>query len=252
DPGLASTLYQNWLRGLAASVDPPLSDFTLTSNVPRSAREHDQFTTISFTVHAHAKLSELVEFMYKFYSAGFLHQIRKMGLKPIQNSRDLDVSLTIEALSLPAAVSKTQLSKEAGRGLQLTKLSDYRDPIVKRDFFAAYRRPQRERPRGVDPAEFAFVTAFTEVDGAAKVWIQDRMANKSLKLGAGESFTIGNVQGTVQTILPGGEVIVDFDGHRRRLHDGHNLHGGVEIQGPAPKKPDEGDNSAGSDSDEDN
>ena len=63
--------------------------------------------------------------------------------------------------------------------LQLAKLSDYRDPIVKRDFFAAYVRPAPASPprrdRTVDPADFAFVTGFTEVDGTAQVWIQDRM-----------------------------------------------------------------------------
>ena len=108
---------------------------------------------ISFTLHAQAKLGELVQFMYEFYSAGFLHQIRKLDIKPNKNSRDLDVDLSIEALSLPTAASKTQLSKEAGHGLQLAKLADYRDPIVKRDFFAPYSAATIVRPRRRDAAE---------------------------------------------------------------------------------------------------
>ncbi len=134
--------------------------------------------------------------MYEFYSAGFLHQIRKMDVKPVQNSRELDVNLTIEALSLPTAESKDRLPdklpKEAGHGLQLAKLSDYRDPIVSRDFFAAYVRPAPPSPprreKTVDLAEFAVVTGFIEVDGIAQVWIQDRMAGKSWQLGTGKAL----------------------------------------------------------------
>ena len=130
--------------------------------------------------------------------------------------------------------------------LKLAKMSDYR-AIVKRDFFAAYVAPPASPSRhetAVDPADYAFVTGFTEVDGAAQVWLQDRMAGKPWKLGTGESFVVGKVKGTVQSIHPKGEVIVEFDGHHRLLHVGDNLHGGVEIRDSAPNQPDEGGNSA--------
>ena len=110
DPVLARSLYQNWLRSLAARAN--FRGTTLASNDAGVRR--DQFTRISFTLHAQAKLGDLVQFMYEFYSAGFLHQIRKMDIKPIQNSRDLDVNLTIEALSLPTAVSKDRLPEGSG------------------------------------------------------------------------------------------------------------------------------------------
>jgi len=245
DPVLARSLYQNWLRGLAASVN--LHKSTLVSNDAGARR--DQFTRISFTLRAQARLGDLVEFMYKFYKAGFLHQIRKMDVKPIQNSRDLDVNLTIEALSLPTADSKKKLPPEASHVLQLAKLSDY-GPIVKRDFFAPYvppiPPPPPRRERTVDPADSACVNAFIEVDGIAQVWIEDRMApprGKLWQLGEGESFTVGNVKGTVQSIRPEGEVIVEFEGHRRALRIGDNLHGGVEIQDPRPNQPNQGGNS---------
>ena len=88
------------------------------------------------------------------------------------------------------------------------------------------------------------MTGFTEVDGTANVWLQDRKTWKLWQLGNGETFTVGNVKGTVQAISQDGEVIVEFDGRRRRLHDGDNLHGGVEIQDPRPKQPEKRDNSA--------
>ena len=246
DPLLAPSLYQNWLLSLAKRVD--LRETKLES--PPAVVRRDQFTRISFTLHAQAKLSDLVEFMYKFYSAGFLHQIRRMDVKPNKNSHDLDVNLTIEALSLPKAESKGKLPdkvpQDAGRELQFTKLADYR-PIASRDFFAAYLRPAPPAPpppkRSVDPADHTIVTGIIEVDGKAQVWLQDRIGNKLWKLGVGESFTVGNTTGTVQSIHPEGDVVVDFDGHRRMLHLEDNLHGGVEIQDQRPNQPDEGVNS---------
>ena len=246
DPATAKSLYQNWLRGLASRVN--FRSPTIAANEAGSRR--DQFTRISFAVRAHAALGDLVDFLYEFYSVGYLHQIRKMDIKPVPNSRELDVNMTIEALSLPSAEAKTELPKEAGHGLKLPKLADYRSPIVSRNLFAGYVRPKpppsaappprrRERP-SVDPADYAFVTGFTEVDGAAQVWLQDRIVGKLWKLGDGESFAIGKMQGKIEAIAPDGEVIVEFDGRRRRLRRGDNLHGGVEIKGETPGKTDRG------------
>ena len=78
------------------------------------------------------------------------------------------------------------------------------------------------------------------------------MGGKPWKLGSGESFTVGKVKGTVQSIHPEGEVIVEFNGHRRVLHVGDSLHGGVEIHDQRPSQPDEGDNSTLPDPDQDN
>ncbi len=243
DPVLARSLYQNWLRRLTARAN--LRGTTLVSP-EAAARRDQQFTRISFTLSARAKLDDLVQFMYEFYAAGFLHQIRDLKIKPVQSSRELDVRLAIEALSLPTAESKDRLPKEAGKVLQFSKLSDYREPIVSRDFFAAYVRPapsvtvEKRIEKTVDLADYAVVTAFIEVDGAAQVWIRDRIGGKPWKLGTGENFTVGKVKGTVESIRPEGEVVVEFGGHRRSLRIGDNLHGGVEIQDPPPKRPDEG------------
>lgn len=81
----------------------------------------------------------------------------------------------------------------------------------------------------VDRAQYAFVTGFTEVDGLRQVWIQDRIASKTWTLNEGADFQIGRFRGTVRTIAPSREVIVDFDGHRRRFRDGENLRGGVAV-----------------------
>jgi hypothetical protein len=231
DVTIARSLYQNWLRSAANRAD--FRRMNIDSKEGEARRE--VFTRLSFTLHGHIRLSGLVEFLYEFYSAGHLQQIRQLDIKPLQNSRDLlDVNMTIEALSLPGADSKDHLSKEPGKGLRLAKLAEYRDPILERNLFAPFVPPTTvRRDDTVDIAQFTFVTAFVEVDGARQVWLQDRVAGKTIKLASGETFQVAGVPGTVQAILPNETAIVDFDGRRRRLALSDNLRGGVEL-------PDEG------------
>jgi len=234
----ARRLYQNWLRGLANRFH--FRQLSIESKEVESRR--DMFTRMSFSVRGHVTLADLTQFLYDFYTAGHLHQIRQLDMKPVEHSSELDVSLTVEAMSLPNADQKDQLSKEPGRGLRLAKLDNYRGPIVKRNLFAPYTPPPPVGPRvaekkndkrdpPVDTAQFAFVTGFTEVDGLRQVWIQDRMAGKVWKLKEGEKFKIGQLRGTVRKIASTREVTLDFDGHRRRLGKGENLRGGVEVDG---------------------
>ena len=263
DKDLARSLYQNWLRSLAARTNLRGTTLVAKGASDASVRRDQQFTRISFDLHAQAKLGDLVQFLYEFYSAGFLHQIRDMTIKPAPNgARELDVKVAIEALSLPTANAKDRLPdkppQEAGHALHLAKLSDYQEPIAKRDFFGAYvaPRPINERPtppsRTVDPADHTFVTGFTEVDGISKVWLWDRMRDKTWQLGTGESFSVGNVKGTVEVVHPEGDVLIEFGGQRRRLHKEDNLHGGVEIKDQPSKQTKEDDDSADLDPDEGN
>ena len=142
DRAMARSLYQNWLRGLANRDH--FHQLNIESKEVESRR--NMFTRISFTVHGHVALADLTQFLYEFYSAGHLQQIRLMDIKPLENSQELDVNLTIEALSLPGADRKDQLSKLPGRGLRLAKLDDYREPIAKRDLLPLIRR---RSPRGL-------------------------------------------------------------------------------------------------------
>jgi hypothetical protein len=227
DPMTARSLYQDWLRGLANRVS--FRGETISSSDAGARR--DQFTRISFTLRARTNLGDLVAFLYEFYSAGYLHQIRKMDVKPIQESRDLDVNMTIEAMSLPGASSKSEMPKVTGHGLRLPKLSDYRGPLVARNPFVAYVPPAvaARRQRTVAPADYTFVTALVEVDGIQKVWLQDRIANKLWTLAVGDEFEVGKVQGKVVELSLDGWALLDYDGHRRRLRAGDTLHGGVSV-----------------------
>jgi hypothetical protein len=234
DNVVARSRYQNWLRGLANRVG--FRQLNIESKEVETRR--DMFTRMSFSLHGHVALADLARFLYDFYSAGHLQQIRQMDIKPLENARELDVNLTVEALSLPGADRKDQLTKESGTGLRLASLDDYRDPITKRNLFAPYVAPPpshagtaaAKSDNQVDVAQYAFVTGFTEVDGVRQVWIQDRVAGKLWRLNEGESFQVGRLRGTVRKITATSNVVVEFDGHRRRLRDGENLRGGVELE----------------------
>lgn len=229
----AQTLYQTWLRGLAhrCQFDSP------SFESKKMAARADMYTQLSFTVRGHVSLANLTQFLYDFYSAGHLHQIRSMTMKSAPRSEKLDVTVSIEALSLPNADRKDQLCKEKGTALQLAKVENYRDPIVKRNLFAPYTpltasAPLRKKPeRPVDSAQFTIVTGFTEVDGVPQVWIQDRIAGKTWQLSEGGEFKVDQKNGKVRKIAANREVTLDFDGHRRRLRDGDNLRGGAEVEG---------------------
>jgi hypothetical protein len=231
----ARTLYQTWLRGLADRCH--FHPLAVESNEMESRA--NVYAKMKFTVRGHVSLANLTQFLYDFYSAGHLHQIRLLTMKPVEHASELEVGITIEALSLPNADRKDQLSKEKGTGLRLAKVEDYRDPIVERNLFAPYTPPppsavadkKPDKPQPIDTAQFTFVTGFTEVDGFRLVWMQDRIAGKVWQLKEGAEFKVGEHSGRICKIAPTREVTLDFDGHRRRLRDGDNLRGGIEVDG---------------------
>jgi hypothetical protein len=234
DPVLARSLYQNWLHGLTGRAN--FHDVRLTANDSVSRR--DQYTRISFALNCTTKLGDLVQFMFDFYSAGYMHQIRKMDIRPGATPDVLDVDMSIDAVSLVAADSKDKLPSENGHSLKLANVAEYRDPIVARNLFAAFAppAPAAQKVAGNDPAASALVTGFTQVDGAWQVWIEDRAAGQRWALESGKSFDIGGRKCTVQTIRAEGEVIVELDHIRRLLHLHDNLRGGVEVGGERPNR----------------
>ena len=218
DAMLARSLYQDWLHGLASRAS--FHEVRLTANDNGVHRE--QFTRISFALNCTAKLGDLIQFMYEFYSAGL----------PSPDSQDAHLperdAWRIGRLIFPSTPSRWPRPSEgpasagAGHSLQLAKLADYRDPIVSRNLFTAFVPPSppvAQKDAGNDPAATALVTGFTQVDGSWQVWIEDRSAG-SRGAESGESFNIGDRKCTVQTIRGDGDVTVELDRCRRQLRLG--------------------------------
>ncbi len=242
---IARSLYQDWLRVLCDRAG--LRNWSVHSEETESHLK--VYTRIPFSIHAHATLPEIVAFLHGFYSAGHLHQIRRLHIAPpLPGAKDttFDLNIAIEAISLPDAASKDHLATEKGQELKLPQLAAYHEAIEGRNFFAAYvpkpptggntdRTVSIDPPQKLDFAKFAVVTGFTndEEDGIWRVWLQDRIAGrgKTWKLKEGEQFKVGGGTGQIGTIMaPEGDVILRFDGKVRELHLGEDLRGGKEIK----------------------
>ena len=139
--------------------------------------------------------------------------------------------MTIEALSLPTADRRDQLTKASFTRLHFARPADYADAIVTRNLFAPYVAPAvaRAKRAQVDPSQYTFITAITEVDSKRQVWLEERLTGKLWKLAEGEEFDVAGGHGTVKSINPR-DVVIEWDGRTQRFRYGDNLRGGTEVQ----------------------
>ena len=220
----ARSLYQSWLRGLAHQAG--LRQLAVQSNEGQAHK--GIYTLFPFTVRGQTSLGELVEFLYGFYSAGHLHKLRVLDLKPLPGARTFDVTMTIETLSLPSADRKDQLSQASAARLRFGKSSDYADAIAARNLFAPYSPASRRRQQ-VEPSQYTFVIAIITGDGfPGQVWLKERLTGKELRLAAGDAFDVAGGHGTVKSINPR-DVVIEWNGRDQRFRDGDNLQDGTET-----------------------
>jgi hypothetical protein len=105
EPEVARSLYQAWLLtelGKAGFVDPQVK-------AESTHIEKDLFVKQTFSVTGLGTLPQLVDLMHAIYSKDYLQRVTMVIIKPIENSKQLDVKLTIEAVSMEDAEPSTQL-----------------------------------------------------------------------------------------------------------------------------------------------
>ena len=254
DPKIARPLYEKWLVGLVEEVG--FSGTKLDPGEPRS--RPGVYTTIPLAIRGEGTLDQLVTFLYKFYSVGYLHKIRAIRVKPLEGSRDFEIAMLIEAVSLPGAKHRDSLCSEPSGRLELADLAAYRQALGRRrmegdrfaesgGFFASYTPPpppprppvvrtERKRPPpepSFDPSKYAFVTAIIEVAGRSQVWIVVRTEGETLKLFEGEPLHVGSIDGKIARITPR-HVEIEVDGQRRVIPLGNNLHDAQEDTANGP------------------
>jgi hypothetical protein len=201
---LAQSLYQQWL--FAIVDDAELNDATVTPTpAQKTSKAYDAFM---FNISGLGSIDQVTRLLYEFYSAGHLHQIKRLVILPADPGM-LSLNLTVEALMLPGADRKDVLTKESGNHLALASYSDYQKAIGARNVFAEYappkatpeRPPERKEP-AYDLAKLAYITSFTvAADGRPQVWINERnLNNKVTRLHEGDTFQIGPLSGSVKKI----------------------------------------------------
>jgi hypothetical protein len=222
----AARQYNAWLSELAHAY---FKGVNIHPTAPLSHR--DIYTVFRFNIKCQSSWSELIQFMFKFYSAGHLHKICSITAAPLKNPTDLDLTIIIEALSLPGSKQTDKLSTEKSNRLKFASLDDYKKNIVDRNLFAAYS-PQRERPpvddrprpqpSKLDPLQFCYLTAIIEADGIAEAWLFERTTGETLKVHEGEDFTVGKVKAKVNHIGYN-EIEIEIDGKTHTVSYGNNL-----------------------------
>lgn len=240
---LAGTLYQNWLTGLADKVK--LANVNIDS--ARATSHKKIYDKLPFTLQCRGTLAQATAFMHQFYSANHLHQIREMGIKPNDNGKDLELTFTIEALSLPTATHTDRLNDTVSARLVAKTVDDYNSTIVKRNLFATYTPPApprppvaarppdppKPKPPGFNAAKFAVLTAILEADEGTQAWFSLRTTGEVQKLYEGDKVKVGEFQGTIVHIGVA-DVEIESSGKRRLLLLGKNLTESLELAADEP------------------
>ena len=126
---LAASVYRDWL--FKKLKEHGLNRTQVDSGQPVPLKKI--YRRISFSVRGSGTLPQVTKFLHTFYETGFLHKIRSMTLTPTSLGR-IDMSLSIEALSLNSGASDSELGGESAKRLAFDSFDGYQ-PIYQRNLF---------------------------------------------------------------------------------------------------------------------
>ncbi|MEX2114075.1 MAG: hypothetical protein WD845_12865 [Pirellulales bacterium] len=210
DPEIARSLYQAWLVGLVGKAGFIAPNVDSSEPITRK----DLYTSLRFSARGRGTPEQLTRFLFDFYRADHLHHIESLNLTPVPRSDELDIALSVEALSLPDGERKDQLTTRVSERLASEQLADYR-VIVDRNLFGI-------GGGGFDAADFAYLTAITEVNGEPEAWFTLRASGELLKLRNGQAFQIGALAGSIVEITDS-DVVLDCEDERWLVGVGESL-----------------------------
>ena len=206
---VASSAYQVWLLQIIQRAG--LSAQGVNSSEPVTRK--GIYSLLSFSARARGTLKQLTHFLFEFYRAGHLHQIRSLSIIPIQKTGELDLTISVEAMVLPSSGRDKEFTTQTSDRLASEKLDDYMS-IVERNLF--------DVGGGLDPTDQTVLTTVTYVDGEPEVWFSLRGSDELLKLKKGDRLEIGQFSGTLAEI-DDTDVIIEADDERWLLSIGENL-----------------------------
>lgn len=252
DVEAAGSRYKIWLMELSES-DQYKARFQNTQVKPLKNQPIGEVGTyLSFNVSGVASLEQLTRWLYGFYSADYLQQIKGLTITPIEESKKLNLVIQIEALALKGATdlegkprldALRELPEDA---IDEEVLDKYCEVIGQRAIFSRYTPPPPERPPEspkeeqpsrplFDHGKFTRITGITEVDGRPAVWVRLMTSGKDLRLFEGESFDVGPVKAKVVRIeIEGRTVMSEVEGKQYLLALGDNMREAKEIGAASP------------------
>jgi hypothetical protein len=240
DRNEARRLYGAWIDEKAKEAG-----LNVTGMTPNDVRgpTSDAYKPIGYTVAADGQLSSLVKFLYEFYRRANLHQITRLSLTPKPGSQNLDISMQIEALILPGATHEDSLPDGKSDRLKLASADEYEKQITSRDVFKPYTPPRppdevkvadrtsRPQAENFDDASQAKFTAVVNAGAdSAEAWITVHTTDVLLRLHEGDTFEVGTVKGTVESIEIRSMVVKTADDKQLRFKLGNFL---LDPEAPA-------------------
>lgn len=139
NPEIARSHYHDWLAselGKAGLIEQDVK-------AKQSQVEKDLYVLQTFDVSAKGTLPQTIDLLHAFYSVDWLHRIRTLTIKPIPDSKLLDVHLDVDALSLVQAPSATELVARPSKRLALPDRQAYHAVIGGRNLFGPPNQPPR-------------------------------------------------------------------------------------------------------------
>jgi len=206
---VAQSLYQAWLLELVDYVG--LSHSGVVSGTPVS--KPGGYRVLSFSLRGRGSLQQLTTFLFEFYRAAHLHRIESLGISPIAKTDQLDLLISVQAVSLPGAARKDRLCTDTSNRLVYDDPAQYQ-VIARRNVFGIGGSP--------DVTEHTQLTGVTYDDGQPVAWFSVRTTGEIIKLGEQGSLELGTFAGTI-TEIQDTDVIIESDGQRWLLTIGDNL-----------------------------
>ncbi len=142
DPALARSSYQDWLLKLVEQHK--MESASVNADAPRPIEVRSRTAKrksnlighrIGFALRARTTLDHLTDFLHEFHRSAQLHKIRSFSLTPLINGNQLDLTLSIETLSLESTEREGELSMLV-RDEQTTPPRAHYKKFVNRNFFA--------------------------------------------------------------------------------------------------------------------
>jgi len=97
--------------------------------------DKDLFVKQIYQVEASGTLPQVVELLHSFYSVDWLHRITQFKLRPVKDSKLINLTMHIETLSMRRASSTDKLQPRKSNRLALASPEAYYDAIVGRNVF---------------------------------------------------------------------------------------------------------------------
>jgi hypothetical protein len=197
--------YKNWLVEIVTSLRFEGGQVTHTATKAVKARAvrgqnskglSDYYKNYQFAVKGKTTLNDFGRFLERFYETDSLHLIRSMTVKPIENARRVEVTINIEAVSIPQTSRKefAAVKKEKDE----TDWSGMVRTIAGRAFFSPYFPPQEQRtppapqqPRLADAIKHTYLNGITWSNDKPQAWFNFRLEGRQAIMKIGDRFRVG-------------------------------------------------------------